>query len=108
MLFRTAGKTHVSYALPLVHGSSPGVAVKLFIVQEPSSETSNVAPLEDQPVVVLLDAAENPVTHPKVPKGAGLIAQAHTVPAMPNATTPTAVFADGAFAFRCPVSRGAL
>ena len=78
-----------------------GVAVTLFITKQPSSETTNTGPLEDQPVLVLLDAAHNPVVHPKVPKGAGLVAVARTGPSSPNATDPpNAVFTEGIFAFR--------
>ena len=73
--------------------------MQLSIVKQPSSETSNAGILGDQPVLVLLDAADNLVANPDVPEGAGLLVLADTVPS-DNSTAETAVFADGAFTFR--------
>ena len=77
-----------------------GKPVRLHILRQPSPVTSNAGPLGDQPVVVLKDAAANVVTAPPLPKGTGLLALAHVVPAPDNATAQTAVFTEGAFEFR--------
>ena len=81
-------------AAPVAVVVTEGVPARLHIVRQPSAQSNNVGPLQDQPALELLDAAGNVVTDPGV---LGLRVEAHVRPRA-NGTKPVYAFFNEGYA----------